>query len=77
MYHIILCLASLVVGMLVASIADHIRFNRKQKYLGKLVLTEDSEDGQTYIFAKVESQETLDNLKEGEEVLFEIEHDTH
>lgn len=72
MYHAILCLVSIIFGALVASIADHIRF--KHKYLGKLVLETNTDSGDTYIFAKVESQEALDNLKDGDEIIFDVEH---
>ena len=76
MYHLILCTVSLAVGALVSSLVSSIRYNNKHKYLGKLVLTEDTDTGGTYIFAKVKSQEDIDNLKDGEEILFEVEHST-
>lgn len=73
MYYVILSVVSICVGSLIATIIDHIRQSKKQNYLGELIVVEDIEDGQTYISARVESQDAIDKLKEGEEVVLTVE----
>ena len=73
MYYVILSVVSICVGSLIAIIIDHIMQSKKQNYLGELIVVEDIEDGQTYISARVRSQDAIDKLKEGEEVVLTVE----
>ena len=74
MYDIVLCIASIIAGSLIVLIIEHFKNGNKQKFIGKLLITEDFDDGQIYISAEVESREAINNLKEGDKVIFEVEH---
>ena len=45
----------------------------KQKYIGYLVITVDKEEGQYYLSAKIKDLATIEQLKNGQEVVLTVE----